>query len=801
VEQAVMRIIKYSIRSFLKTPGFTAAALGTLALTVGAAATIFSVVNSTVIEPLPFRDAGRLAIVWHRNTQDGQDRIPISEVMLQRLAGLGGLFEQVGGLSPHWTFVVRRGDVPEPIRGFWVSHTLFPLLGASPTQGRVFRADEDRAGGPPVVIVSADLWAKHFGPGARLDGQIINVDNRAATVIGIMPEGFRLLDTADIWTPLQQNPFLTRTNGNLVRMWTAVARLRPGVDVDTASRESVAVAARLSEEFRNSNTNLSARAVSLKDDVVGTQREALLMLLGAVAFVLLIGCANVANLLLARAAARRRDVAVILALGAQRRVLWQNLLTEGALLAGAGTAAGILIAVWATSWIRTIDPAILPRASEVTLDVRVLAAAAAAAAVVSLAFAAAPAWQLARFDVAASLKEGQRSTRGRRGLRSALIIAEVALSLTLLTGAGLLMRSFVRVMNVDPGFAADRLLTLQVGVPPRYAATQDREVFYDTLFQRIGGLPGVEAVGGTTRLPMRTGVTTFMEIEGRASTPDARPEVEFRRASVDYFKAMRIPVIEGRAFASNDTSSAPRVAMINQTAAARFWPGASPLGARIRFFGNDPTWWTIVGVAGDVRHFGLEEEPRPELYMAFSQGLPNGPILAIRTSTDPAALAETVRRTIQDIDRDVVISNEATMSELVSDSMSRRRLTLLLLSGFAIAALGLSAVGLYGVLAYLVTERRQELGVRLALGATPRDLFKLVVGQGLALTGIGLAIGLAASLLLSHTIASLLYRTSPLDPVALVGVSVMLLVIAMLACAAPARRAANADPLIALKSE
>ena len=351
-----MRIIKYSVRSFLKTPGFTAAALTTLALTVGAAATIFSVVNSTVIQPLPFHDSERLAIVWHRNTQDGQDRIPISEVMLQRLASLGGVFENVGGLSPHWTFVVRRGDVPEPIRGFWVSHTLFPLLGVSPTQGRVFRADEDRAGGPPVVIVSADLWAKHFGPGARLDGQTINVDNRAATIIGVMPEGFRLLDTAGIWTPLQQNPFLTRTNGNIVRMWTPVVRLRPGVSVDTASRESAALAARLSEEFRNSNTNLSARAVSLKDDVVGTQREALLVLLGAVAFVLSIGCANVANLLLARAAARRRDVAVILALGAQRRVLWQNLLTEGALLAGAGTAAGILIAVWATSWIRTIDP-------------------------------------------------------------------------------------------------------------------------------------------------------------------------------------------------------------------------------------------------------------------------------------------------------------------------------------------------------------------------------------------------------------------------------------------------------------
>lgn len=793
---------RYAIRMLRKNPGFTVVAVVTLALGIGANTAIFSVVNGVLLRALPYRDPSRLAMIWHNNTREQKSQDWMAHQTLLDLREQNTSFEDVAGMTLLWRFGLATDEGQETLQGYWVSAQFFSLLGVEPARGRAFLPEDDKAGGTPAAILSHHLWQNTFGADPNIIGRTITLDGRAMPVVGVMPLGFRFMDDADLWMPLGQNPFVSR-GPRSVRIVSAIGRLRAAATLSQARAETGAIAAQLAQAYPDTNSGLDLSVVRLHEQIVGKVRPALLVLLGAVGFVLLITCTNVANLLVARATARETEIAVRMALGGGRGRLVRQLLTESVVLGLAGGAAGLVLALAGLRLLRSVGPAELPRMQEISIDGSVLGFTLAIAVFTGVIFGLLPAFQVLRANLGTSLKGGSRATRGGGRSRSVLAVTEVALALVMLVGAGLMIRSFTRLMRVDPGFNSDHLLTLQMDVPPAYGATPEKRIaLYHEIFERLEALPGVKSAGGVTRLPLGAGSTTKLDIEGRPVATGEEPEVEFRRASTHYFQAMGIPLRDGRTFTEQDSTAAPRVAVINEVAAKRFWPGEDPMGRHVRFSGDsNAPWFTVVGIVGDVKHFGLDLQAPAELYMTFDQGPPGGPRFAIRTSADPASLITAVRSELRAIDKQIAISQLETMDEIVSKSTADRRFQALLLGAFAVLALALAMIGIYGVMAYGVAQRSHELAIRIALGAGRSDVIRLVLGQGMRLVIIGLAIGLAGALGLTRFLRTLLFETAPTDPITFAGVSILLALVALLACYVPARRASRVDPIAGLRHQ
>ena len=806
--ESLFKDIRYGLRSLLKHPTFTAIAIVTLALGIGANTAIFTVVNAVVLRPLPYQDSEQLAMLW--TTKDANQEQPFSFADYNDLKSQAQSFSAIGAASPLWNFILTGDSEPEPIQGLYVSANLFELLRVAPEKGRGFTTDEDRAGGPPVVIISRGLWARRFGADPNAVGRSMSIGDTTATVVGIMPAEFQFLEpAAELWVPLMQNQFAS--SARQVRLLSVVGRLNDGVQVGQANAELANIARRLESEYRDSNSGVGLRVVPLHEQVTGKVRPALWLLFGAVCLVLLIACANIINLMLVRSAARHREIAVRAALGAGRWRLLRQLLTESITLSVLGGAAGVLLGSWGVNALLALNPVPLPGYNKISVDLTVLAFTFVASVVTGIVFGLAPAWQTVRFDLHSALKEGGRGAvadSGQRRLSSLLVIAEMAMAVVLLIGAGLLLRSFAHLLDVKPGFTTENLLTMQIGLPNNaYQQPQKRVAFMQQLETSLRGAPEVTSVGFVTRLPLMStlnNITTFLAIEGREVPAGERPEIDFRRASTGYFQTMGIPLLSGRLVTEQDVANNSHFVMINDAMAKRYWPGEDPVGKRISTIvssGQQIPWQTIVGVVGNVRHLGLDIEPRPEIYYHTNTQPPFGPVVVIRTTSDPQRLISIARAKIRELDRDVPISNVNTMEQLVAQSVAQRRFGMFLLGIFALLALLLAAIGIYGVVSYTVTQRTQEIGVRMALGASASDVLKMVLRNGMSLALIGVGLGLVGAFGLTRLMSRLLFEVKPTDVTTFTLVSVGLIVVALLACYLPARRAMKVDPLEALRYE
>jgi putative ABC transport system permease protein len=802
----------YGLRMLWKNPGFTVVAVIALALGIGANSAIFSVVNTVLLRPLPYQDPDRLVMVWEDNTKAGYPRDTPAAANYVDWRDQNQVFEGMAAIADMSFNLTGTGE-PERIDGRRVSANLFPLLGVEPQIGRAFLPEEDQPGGNRVVVMSHGLWQRRFGSDANIKGKSLTLNGESYMVVGVMPPHFQFPNAEnELWVPLALTSEEAANRGR--HYLQVLARMKPGVSLEQAQTEMTTIAARLQQQYPAQNTDLSAAVMPLREHVAGDIKPALLVLLGAVGFVLLIACANVANLLLARAAVRQKEISIRIALGASRLRLIRQFLTESVLLAALGGVVGLLLSLWGVSLLKAFIPPTIAQAGEVSIDGRVLIFTLLISLLTGLVFGLAPALQASRFNLNETLKEGGRdSASGSRGnrIRDLLVIAEVAVSLILLIGAGLLINSFLRLRNVDPGFRTDKLLTMQVELPAqKYPDQARRSAFYTELTSRIEALPGVNSAAVTNWIPLvRQGDSIGFSIEGRpdpAPGQGKRPTVVTRVTSPHYFQTMGIQLMQGRVFNEQDKVDSPAVAVINETMARRFWPGEDPVGKRITpgsLTSPDPDdWLTIVGVAKDVRQFELVADPKPQMYISYAQAGFFAPRhLVVSTAVEPLSLAASVRRTIWEIDKDQPVSNIRTMEDVLSDSIARQRFSMLLLGIFAAVALVLAAVGIYGVMSYSVAQRTREIGIRMALGARRGDVLMLTVGGGLKLVLIGVVIGLVAAFVLTRVMSSLLFGVSATDPTTFVIISLILVSVAVLASYIPARRATKVDPMVALRYE
>jgi putative ABC transport system permease protein len=747
-------------------------------------------------------------MIW--TTKDTNQEQPLSFADFNDLKNQTKSFSAVGAASPLWNFTLTGGPEPEPLQGMYVSANMFELLRVAPERGRNFSGDEDRIGGAPVAIISHSLWERRFGADQNIVGKPITLSGVTGTVIGVMPASFQLLDpAAEVWVPLSQNQFASSARN--VRLLSAVARLADDLKPAAANSELSTIAASWAAQYPDSNGGVGMRVVPLHQQVTGKFRPALLLLLGAVSLVLLIACANIINLMLVRSAARQKEIAVRAALGAARRRLLRQLLTESITLSLIGGAAGVLLGSWGVQALLALNPIPLPPYNQIRHDFTVLGFTLAASVITGILFGIAPAWQTLKFDLHTALKEGGRASiadSGQRRLSSLLVIAETAMAMVLLIGAGLLLKSFAHLLDVKPGFVTENVLTMQVGLPnASYREPQKRAAFLQQLERSLSGAPEVASVGFVTRLPLMSAlnnVTTFLAIEGREVPVAERPEIDFRRASTGYFQTMGIPLLKGRLVTEQDITNNTGAVVINDAMAKRFWPGEDPVGKRISTAtssGQQTQWQTIVGIVGSVRHLGLDVEPRPELYYHTNSNPPFGPVVVIRTTGDPQRVISLARAKVRELDRDVPISNVNTMEQLVAQSVAQRRFGMFLVGIFAALALVLAVVGIYGVVSYSVAQRTNEIGVRMALGASTTDVLKLVLKQGMTLALIGVGVGLAGAFAVTRLMIALLFDVKPTDVATFATVSVGLILVALLACYVPARRAMKVDPLVALRYE
>jgi putative ABC transport system permease protein len=800
--------LRYGLRALLKNPGFTAVAVIALALGIGANSAIFSVVNTVLLRPLPYADPDRLVMVWEDDTKHGYPRDTPAPANFFDWRAQNQVFEGMSATADQSFNLTGVGD-PERVDGQAVSANLFSLLGVEPQVGRAFLPEEDQPGEGRVVIMGHALWQRRFGADQGIVGKPVTLNGLSYTVVGVMPPGFQFPGREEeLWVPLALTPQQAARRGS--HYLRVVARLKPGVTVEQAQAEMNTIAARLQQQYPDANAEVGAAVVSLHEQVVGDIKPALLVLLGAVGLVLLIACANVANLLLARAASRQKETALRIALGASRWRLVRQFLTESVLLAALGGVVGLLLSVWGVSVLKSFIPENVSQVKAVAVDARVLAFTVLVSLLTGLLFGLAPATQASNFDLNETLKEGGRdSSSGGRGkrLRGLLVVAEVAVSLVLLIGAGLLINSFLRLRSVDPGFRTDHLLTMRVVLPQqKYPDQARRSAFYDELIRRVEAVPGVKSAAVTNWIPLvNQGDSVGVSVEGRPDPGPNRPIVATRVVSPHYFQAMGIKLLSGRDFDERtDRADTPAVVVIDETMAKRLWPGEDPLGRRVTPGSPDSPddWCQVVGVVKDVRQFELTAEPKPQMYMLYAQADFFAPRhLVVNTSVEPMSLAATVRKTVWDVDRDQPVSNVSTMEEVLSGSIARQRFSTLLLGVFAGVALVLAAVGLYGVMSYSVAQRTREIGLRMALGAQRGDVLRMVVGQGLKLVLVGVAIGLAAAFALTRVMSSLLFGVSATDPATLAAISLLLISVAALASYIPARRATRVDPLIALRYE
>jgi putative ABC transport system permease protein len=810
--------LRQALRLFWRQPLFTATAVLTLALGIGASLAILTVANAVLLRPLSYADADRLVMIWSDNPHENRPRNPVSPADFLDYRSATASFSAMEAMYSFLTPVgLQTGAGPEMIQAFVVTPGTFRLLGREAEVGRTFRNGETG-----VAVLSHAFWQTRFGGDPGVVGRKITMDGQVGEVVGVMPPdfvfpyrtmlgpgGFTRAVTADVWLPLEfRGPRMIDARGAMMRnvhYLAAIGRLEPGRSIEQARADLATVARNLAQAYPDTNKGWGATVVPLYEQTVGDVRPALLLLLVGVGVLMLTSCVNVANLVLARSAARQRELALRSALGASRFRLVLQVLTETLVLSSAGALVALFVVGWGIRALVALAPPEIPRIESVRPDATVLVAALAAAVVAGLLAGLVPALATTRADIRGTLQEGSRGTIGgrHRRTRAILVVAEVSLAVVLSIGAVLLGRSFLRLLDVDPGFRPDHLLTMQMNVPPRFNTADLRRQFYDDFFQRLETLPGVSAVGGTTRLPLgSTNVSTQVIVEGRALDPARLPEVEFRRALRRYFRAMGIPVLQGRDFDERDTAAAPPVAVINQAAARRLFSGEDPVGKRVQLGSTPgPVWMTIVGVVGDVRHVSLDTEPAPELYVCAVQNPPVAPFIVLRAQGDPAALAAAVRARAREIDRDLPIFDVRTMEQLRSESMARRRFLALLALLFGATALALASAGVYGVMALSVAERTQEIGVRLALGARPAQMWALVVRQGLTLIAAGVCVGLVLARLTVPLMASQLFGIDAADPLTLVLVPIVLVGVALLACYVPARRAMRVDPLTALRCE
>jgi putative ABC transport system permease protein len=811
--------IKVALRGLAKSPGFTAIAIVTIALAIGANTAVLSLVNALLIRPLPYKNPQQLVLVWEQFANQGLDRIPVSAPEYLDYEKELQSYERIAAFD-YVDLNLTGGEMPERVQGAVVSPSLFPLLGISPIRGRAFESNETQAGRDDVVVISARLWQRRFNSDPNVLNSKLALNGRTYTVVGIMPASFefplplfnvqgnQFAERADIWKPISFTEDELKSRGS--RSYGVIGRLRGGVSAKQAQAELNTITANWIPRFKDNyavETGFGARVFGLQEQVVGGMRPALLILLGAVALVLLIACANLTTMLLARGGSREREMAIRVALGAGPLRLLRFLLIESVLLSVIGGVAGIVTAIWGLDVLAAVGAKTVPRLREVNLDATVLSLTFVISVATGVLFGIAPALASARPELTEALKEGGRGASSgvrRNQLRNTLVVSEIALALVLLIGAGLLMKSFVHLQNVNPGFNGKNVVTAELSLPllkyPRGKPVID---FYAEILRRVRALPGVQTAAFTNVLPLSGSNTdNSFHIEGRNEMQTkVFPDEEIRSITPDYFRVLQTPLLRGRLFTEADTADAPGVVIVNQAMANKYWPGEDAVGKRINFGDADPNnikWFTIVGVVSDIHHQGLDVDPKPEFYLPHPQRAYRGMILTVRSAQDPRALIPTLRKEIGAIDPDQPLANVRTLETVTSESIAPRRMSVVLLGAFASIALLLAAVGIYGVISYLVVQRTHEIGVRMALGAQRQDVLQMVVGHALKLVGIGALIGLALAFLSTRALAALLYSVSAFDLTTFLFVTITLAGVALIASYIPALRATRADPMIAL---
>jgi predicted permease len=797
--------LRFGARMLLKQPGFTLIAVVTLALGIGANTAIFSIVNAVLLRPFPYNAPERLVILRERVSVEGGFSPSYPNFVDWRAQNT--VFDAISAVRQNESFNFTGAGEPERIQGRLVSAEFFSTLGIEPLLGRDFLAEEDSSGATPVAIMSYGFWRRRFGNDPGIIGKQLTLNNQIFTVIGITPANFQFGEEADITVPIGLSAERFRLRGRDPGA-DVVARLNPNVSEQQAETELNMIAARLEQQYPETNKGRRARVTPLHEFFVGDVRQPLLILLGSVGLVLLIACANVANLLLVRASTRQKEMAVRVALGASRRAIVRQLLTESLLLAASGAAFGILLALWGTSFIVAQLPDGIPRLHEARVDAPVLGFTLAVSLLTGLLFGLAPALQASRANLTEGLKEGDRgSSGGRQRLRSVLVVGEVALTLTLLVGAGLLIQSFRRVLQVDPGFNARNLLAMQVSVINPDG--QQVANFFEQLRQNVRSLPGVKSVAVSDGLPFgRDANHPAFIIEGRPLS-DKKPNGQRYTVSPDYFKTLGIELIKGRLFTAEDTRYSQLVIVIDEALARKYFPNEDPIGKRLKHGPTSPSL-EIVGIVRHVEPYSLDGQSSgvAQVYANFNQislqGLPNivqHINLLVGAEVEPLSLVSAVRGQVAALNKDQAVFNVRAMEQIVAQSVAARRFSMLLLTVFAVVALGLASLGIYGLMSYAVAQRTREIGVRMALGAQSGDVLRLVIGQGMKLAGAGVALGLVASLALTRTIKNLLFGMSATDPVTFAAIALLLTLVALLACYVPARRATKVDPMIALRCE
>jgi putative ABC transport system permease protein len=789
---------RYAVRQLRKSPGFTVVAVLTLAFGIGATSAIFSVINAVMLRPLPYPDADRLVSVFEIVPQYGRFSVAPANFLDWRQQN--SVFEHISAYA-NGSDTYVAADGPDRIVMSSVSWDLFEALGVAPALGRGFRVEEDAPKQNAVIVISDGMWRRRFGADPEILGRSLTLSGAPVTVVGVMPPGFYFPSReVEFWRPIALNPANATRGGHFLGV---VARVKPGISSGQANAEMRTIAQRLGTQYPNTNANESAEAITIRELVVGPVRPMLFTLMAAVGVVILIACANVANLLLVRASVREKEIAIRMALGAGGRRLVVQMLTESLVLALAGGALGILLAWSAIAPIQTLGAGSIPRVLDVTLDRTVLGFAVLVSLLTGVLFGLAPAWQASRGGVGAVLKEGGRSsvTSGGRWIRSVLLVAEVALSLVLLVGASLLLRSFAKITGVDPGFTTEGVLAFRVALPQTsYPEEHNRIAFYDRLLDTLRSSPGIESAGIVQTAPMRGSYTLSFSVEGRPPAPAGEePSANHRVISPEYFKALGIPLRRGRLFNDRDTDSSPKVAIVDESFVRRHFSKEDPIGRGIDIGNGTDGFYEIVGVVGDVHHGGLDAEVRPTMYVPYKQDVFSSMWVMVKTRGDASAQAGLVRGAVREIDGTLPAFSIMPLDQIVSESVAQRRFSMLLLSLFAFVALFLAAVGLYGVVAYSVSQRTQEIGVRMAIGAQRGDVLRMVLGSGMKLAILGVAIGVAAALALAGLLASMLFGVTPFDPASYAITSAVLLLIAALACYVPARRAMGVDPLTALR--